>query len=692
MKEKSDTFWGKFKYNSSDFAAEACERFRSHQELYDRAGQLNRIWRAWSMYYSRNRDGNYDDSELERFGKKGEFVKARIAEFRSLVRNTLTLATQSPLSFVGLAVEDGSRGVEAAYLAKPLLQHYTKAGGLDAARYDWGEAVLVTTAAWATPHWNKALGQATFDDQGKVMFAGDVQYRIANVLDVAYELDSADVRHPDWLVTQVWMNRYLLAQRYSKHKRAILNMSSDDVADAGQARRLRMTLGERKREDFVRVLEVWFPPSELVPMGRRALVLSDKIVLDDGPNPYSRIPYVALFQSRVIGDGVGYADSHDLLNLCELIQDAISANASVQANQRQVVYGGPKEEGIHYSAVGPFAMVYGPVAPQSLPVFQLTADSIAWPKELRETAQMYSNISDTMRGQTNASDSGAKLAFEVSTAQQFNQGGFARQLTVAVEELATLTLEVLSVHVDVERAVAIAGETNRSRVVRFKGEQLRPLVAAQITSGDPALDTAGGRQHIADLLLEKGLIKTPSQYVTAIRTGDVDVIHGPYIDHQARIQRENEQLKNPNAPPPVVCVADNHKDHWIAHSVQLLDDAVLNDPAIKARHEAHMLEHAQYATPGMEGYHEPAMVFTGQQGLPPPAQQLNPGGASGGGAPGLNAGAMPNPPGPKGGEGSVGQPNIPAMPSMPKGAGEMINPMPVPNGATPVASGDSNAR
>jgi hypothetical protein len=96
--------------------------------------------------------------------------------------------------------------------------------------------------------------------------------------------------------------------------------------------------------------------------------------------------------------------------------------------------------------------------------------------------------------------------------------------------------------------------------------------------------TTAGKVQIADNLLDKGLIKTPQEYITVMETGNLDpAIKNPEME-LSLIHQENDDLLS--GKPVRAMVTDSHLLHLQEHR------CVFADPDLRSPENAQKLEMA----------------------------------------------------------------------------------------------------
>lgn len=651
MPEEADNrYWGKLAEYSDEYGAQVIRRYNDHQELIYRTNLANRMARSWCQYHARDENGYYDTSDISYSGEKGEVTETRINEYRSLLRTKLALAVSKPLTFQALALNDNSTSLNAALKAQSVLKHYEARGGLRSARRDLAETGMVMSAAWLTVLWDRTIGpeKAADPDTGEIVYDGDVRYDVLNPFQTAYDRSSEDVRDPRWFTARARVNKYQLATELPEYQEDILDTEAVSAVSGWSYDRLFFCDDD---PDYIYVFKTFFRPSPLVPVGRMSITLPSAKVVYDGKSSYSRVPALMFAPSIEIGEsGLPYGDDHDLLMPVELIQDATSTLSSQHDAAIPVLWTQGKVKRGHLQSF--VHLEGGEQKPETLHLYKPNEHSYQWIGHLRGTTHQISQVNPAMLGAPDASSSGSKTAFQVSTGMS-QQKPFTGELDAVMEDGATLTIEVLRTHMSEDRIVSITGLRGKSQSVRFKKPELALVQSVVVKTADPMLDSPQGRQHVADIGAERGWFNSPQEYITAYVTGATDVMTGDDTDHYILIRSENEQIlaaldKIPTevqdqcnqlikaAGPgadigqqvarlidpyltltdlPVVCETDLHRSHVETHSFLLYDDELRHNALAKHLVQAHNLQHVLALTPGTPLFNPQILQVTGQKPL-----------------------------------------------------------------------------
>jgi hypothetical protein len=124
--------------------------------------------------------------------------------------------------------------------------------------------------------------------------------------------------------------------------------------------------------------------------------------------------------------------------------------------------------------------------------------------------------------------------------------------------------------------VAISGKRNRGYMSAFKKEDIANVDRVKVDIGNPLMNTIGGRLQIADNMLDKGLVKTPQEYITVLETGNIEPMLEGMESELSLIREENDELRD--GKPVQAVVFDSHLLHMQEHRQLFADPSLRNNP------------------------------------------------------------------------------------------------------------------
>lgn len=130
-------------------------------------------------------------------------------------------------------------------------------------------------------------------------------------------------------------------------------------------------------------------------------------------------------------------------------------------------------------------------------------------------------------------------------------------------------------------------------------------------------NTTAGKLEMANNLMQMGLIKSPDQYMTVMKTGNLDVmLEGP-LKEVTYIKQENEWLADGKEAP--VLITDNHLQHIIEHKAVLSTIEARMNPEVMRAVRIHIEEHVN----AMKNADPDVLSMLGIQPLQPGRTQMD---------------------------------------------------------------------
>jgi hypothetical protein len=167
----------------------------------------------------------------------------------------------------------------------------------------------------------------------------------------------------------------------------------------------------------------------------------------------------------------------------------------------------------------------------------------------------------------------------------------------------------------------VAGVGSKAYLKEFSGKDLEHVDRVICDVGNPMSKTISGKMAIADTLVERGLIKSPEQYIQMLETGRLE----PLIESESmelmNIRSENEVLSDSETAEvseerQIIVKAfltDNHALHIREHAGIISSPDARSDVNMFNKVWAHIQEHIQLLRQTDPGF----LMLNGQQPLPP---------------------------------------------------------------------------
>ncbi len=657
-KSRAKEYFATLPMLSKEFAAACMDRYRGHLDDLKQSHRHERMRRAWHMYYSKARDGGWDDTEVMAAGPNGETTLIRPNEFRNLIQHQLNLVTQSPPGYECVAVNSDSDSFADAIRGNGILDYYLRVHHLDDIRVELAEIAIVLGEAHLHARWDAAAGneytvrpEPVMEDDGKTpkqkpvmaedgetpqtdeagqpvmepevsmvpVHEGEFTFSVNTPYDVAYDPMSRDRSRPRWVIICEPANRWDLAAQFPDQKEAILDAEpySRHVANIDGV----FCRAEYQHDDYIARYYVYIDKSPAVRTGREAMVLDDKTVLTDGPLSEDRIPSFRLAPSNVIFQSGGYTNNFDLMPLQEVYAaqySTVLSNHTAWGKNWVTAPKGTNTKPYHLNrglGLLEYENLPGSAPPQALNLLAPQGEHLTFLDIIRATMERYAVIPANMRGEGTKGDSGAKEALIHATAQQF-ASSFHRSLSRTDEDVGTHLIASLESHATTKRVATIVGRYSSYSSVEFTGKDLQKIARVTVRAADAGRDTPVGREMMAEKLMGfPDGIRSAEQYITFRETGRTEPMYEGTRDELMCIRRENEQLRD--GKQVVFSKLDKHSLHIREHKGKTGDKATRENPQLMAAFEQHIAQHIAALDPTHPEFAGMQVLLTiGEQPLP----------------------------------------------------------------------------
>lgn len=567
------------------------EKVRQYYLFLFQSGRLDLYEKAFQMYYGPALQG----AQVSFTGQTGELLTITVNDLRNLLKHLHTLVTTQRPAYECRATNTDHKSMAQTILGKGLLDYYLREKQLELYQRNATEIALIYAEGFITVTWNASLGDpfATDPESGRAINAGDIDYRYFSPLDMPRDPVQRDPYHSIWSCPIQWVNKYDLAAKYPEFTEEIVKLTPDfsffaeGVTNYLWASR-RAMFGEFI-SDEIPLFEFYHAKTDALPEGRMVLLLADGTVLTDGPLPYSEVPVYRIACAEFLGTPFGYTTAYDLMPIQEMSD---SLHSTICTNQNafgvQNIWS-KKGSGIEVTDLaGGMKLFESDEKPEILQLCGTAAEVFEYVKALKEIKNDLSGINAVAQGNPQRDMSGQAMALLQSMAVNYSmdlQMSYARLF----EDTGTATLDRLKMFAKVPRIAAIAGKANRQYMKEFKGDDIGLLNRVLVDMGNPMMSTLAGKANLADMLMGKGLITTPEQYIMVLTTGRVEPIYESQQSELMLIRLENEMLSEGKMPP--VLLTDNPLIHIKEHSVIANSPDARSNPEVMRAYTTHIQEH-----------------------------------------------------------------------------------------------------
>lgn len=615
----------------------------------DSNGYLGKLKQAWSAYYGAYYTDVGSGHQVTFGGEQGELAQLPVNHFRNLCRHMLTMVTANRPAMQARAINTDYKSLVQTKLASGLLDYYLREKRLEDYLHSAIESAIVMGSGYIKMEWNSTAGEIydiapdELDEEGNVIrkgfpvYEGDVKFSSLSPFNVVFDGTKESSKDHDWVLCRSYKNKYDLAAKFPEFEEEILRQNGK-TSD----QRYNFNNSFYDGTDDITVYEFYHRKTESMPEGRYTLFVDTDAILMDTTMPYRDLPVYRVTPGDIMGTPYGYTDTFDILPIQDALNSLYSAvlsNQSAFAVQNIMV---PRGSDFNkQTLVGGMNIIeYNPAVGKPEPInFTNTPPEVFnFIGMLERVAETISGVNSVARGNPEASlKSGNALALVQSMSLQFISG-LQQSYVKLIEDTGTGLVNMLKDFAAVPRVAAIVGESNRTYMKEFSGEDLSEVNRVVVDVGNPLSKSTAGRVQMAEQMLQMGLIKTPEQYFAVINYGKLESMTDSTDRQLLLIKAENETLLNGGNIMAVATEA--HALHIKEHGDVLADPDLKNDADLVSRVLAHIQEHIQMlrmtdpdllmirgeqplAPPGGSPANQPMPdQMMNEQGLPGPMEQV----------------------------------------------------------------------
>lgn len=630
-------YWANFQ--NEDLGAALWEKVEDFRQYLTTSGQLILWQNLFEAYYREF----WMQGSNEKSGSNGQYSHTHINQFRSILERLQSIISQQRIKWQARAANADAASLKQTILANELLDYYLRTKNLTeliASDVDWG---FLLGEGWLAVTWDSQggslVGQEEQEDGSKIdIHQGDIKATVFDPTCVVRDPTAKSWEACDWIITIEQRNKYDEAAKYPDLADELVSMSMDKTDEMSWHFQPNWWFPS---DDSIPVYHFYHKRTPACPDGRYVKFYSSELVVIQTGLPYEDIPVHRFAPTEHLGTPFGYSVAASLLPMqqsYDVVVDSIQTNHELFGVQSIVGYKGANDQwqtlvnGATYVEVDPIPNV--PDAfPRPLNLLSVSKDSYEWANSLMQSMQTVSGVNSVARGEPPTGvTAGTALALIQSMALQTNMPAQLRYATF-LERVATGIIGILRVYASVPRMAEIAGKENQSYVKEFSSKDLNQVHRVFVELGNPLTDTVPGRLAVAQDLLNQKMISTPQEYLTVLKTGNLDPMVNGDENELLLIRKENELLGE--GQPALVLEMDAHQIHITEHRSVLADPETRNNAALVQNVMAHIQAHQQFlaaaaapAGPGMPG----APPQPGAPSAPPSA-----------GGPGAKVTALSNP-------------------------------------------------
>jgi hypothetical protein len=541
-----------------EIAAEILARVEEYHEFLAQCGKLGELRKSYSTYYGDTSIVTVDQS----------LQAMHINHYANLIRHVLVDVTAQRPALEAKAINTDMKSQAVTQLASGLQDYYTREKQIETYINEAIEKCLFLREGWVSAGWNVNGGEVygLNPDNGLPINEGDIEVDAHTIADVIRDVRRRDMSH-DWHIIRKFKNKWDLAAQRPDLAEKISGLSIDSEYELKYEIAVNQKATELDMEtDLIPVYTLYHAKTPAMPQGRMITVLSDDIVLFDGPLPYKRVYLFPATSSKQLLSSFGHSNLMDLLPTQDAFNATVSAILTNQAANAVQTFQVPKGAGPNLVQLsnGMSILEFDPKAGKMEPLalLQTAPEVFQFAQFLEGEAEKIAGVSQISRGNAPPTMSGTAMALLAQQAIQFSSG-VQLSRTLLLESVGTAIIELLQTFAVTPRIAEIAGKSKRYQMIQFKNSDLDGFSRFVADTANPLTKTSAGRVEIANQLLQSGLIKTPEQYISVLTTGNLEPLYEHEQSNLNLIRTENEWLMDGKSPS--VVITDDDALHVLEH-------------------------------------------------------------------------------------------------------------------------------
>jgi len=600
---------------SSEIGSEIKDRIDQFYVFMNQSGIFRRMWKSMAHYYGVSPTTNASTDGIRPGGRNSQLSMMKVNHFRNLGSHLIQLIMSQRIKPQPVAINSDAKSQRQTTIAAGVIDYYSREKRIDRKLREAVEAAVICGDGFVQTTFSPSGGD--FGDE-EISVINDISIRALPSSEVIRDPNKSNFEQLDWVVTREWHDRFYVADRYAPEPEA--EVDGEDETEAGselnsirerilsqptkiQYDRTKMPMinwlfsSEMFMEsDDIALYHFWHKRTPSLPRGRYVICLDDGTVLYDGPLPYKSIPVRRITTGDLQGTSFGYTPLFDLIVIQEAIDALYSAVATNQLSFGVQLIMAMKGSDIDYKQLSQglaFIEYADPNGkPEPLNLTHTPQEVFAFIGQLEGVMETISGINSVVRGDPPDSlKSGSALA--LVQAQAINYATPLQHSYVNLnEDVYTDILGILKDHADTKETITIVGKFNRSMLMDFTKDDLDNISRVQITPQPASEQNEAGRLTMAQDLIQSGILKTPEEYLSVVKTGNVDpLLEGDHAE-MILIRSENENMSaGQNAS---VLITDDHSLHVREHRTILASPEARENPQLLANVTSHMAEHVKY--------------------------------------------------------------------------------------------------
>lgn len=590
---------------------------KKRQRYYDAAEAkgLRRIWEiAYCQYYGLNPNaiGDMATQTLAFVGENNEFLRFRINEFRSFVKQQIAMARGERPAFKAMGQNTDYTTLAQIQGSDQVIRYLYQTGTGELLEHEALEGNAVVGMAAAHAQWDfeggdevdvelpSPDGAMMQDPETGAIVPATIPTPMRSGMPTAsiaypWELpQDPDVRGGDhaWRSVRVRRCKYELAAEYEEHSEALqgMQMEADPVTthalfgyDLGGA-----------NDDDIMVDYVYVARCKLLPRGRFLGIAQTEILWDE-ELPIDVIPIVDLCSARYMGSSFAYCDNWDLIAPQEM-RDQLCSDAASNFTKfgRPMIVG---EEGLQLDqklvARGHYIWTKPPNTefPQATKFDPMPTGFMEFLNYLHARDQSLTGQNSVTRGNPDKNiTSGEMAALFHSLAYEFRSAEQAA-LYAFRKGLANMFLTMVRRYAEAPFLSEVAGNSERPFMKEIEKDTLSGIKRVILEPVSALSRSTAGNLTLAQVLMKCEDPKQRAALQKGIETGQWGDFCKGERNSDLRSTWENEQLAQ--GIPCRVLATDNPFEHLPAHlaDIDARTEQLNENPAAVDAYLQHCMDH-----------------------------------------------------------------------------------------------------
>lgn len=595
---------------------------------YRRALELIGMPTVWRLAYAQMfgmdplRPGHMDAHQVGFDGEQQENIVFRINDFRSFVKQSVTLAIGQRPSYRCLATNDDYESLAQIESCDAALSYIANRAYTEDLERSKCEMQKIYGWAWDWHRWDdQAGGDVEVFESEEQPLASTVKSGAPTVTpksprEVVHDVACRDGRHT-WLIVDELVSKWELAAEYptgldgEPQTEALLGLQPE-ADDAWGAAIFGDELMASRDSDAVCVSHFYHARTKALPDGRY-VGMAGGIVLWDVPLPTEGLPLVPFMPSRIDGTSFGYSDAWDWLPLQQMLDQIASDRATNVA-----IFGRPNiyqfkgtTMTVDLLAKGGqlFTLDPGTEPPGVVKYESMDDDADMLANYIQQRYRENSGLNASMRGDAEVAKSGQHAALMHSQAIEYNSAD-QQAVDASRERNGNLMLESIKSNAQYPFVVEVSGESEAPYADTFDSDRFRAVKRVQVVTSNPMQRTQAGRMELFEMLNKvPGAITDASQVIEIAVSGQIKPMYKAGRNIRLGVKWENEQMARGIPVPPAQAGEDLRE--VLEHMALKRIPSIRNNPQAIAIIDEHILSH-------LNAYGMTSPMLAAAMGFPPP--------------------------------------------------------------------------